>query len=76
MKTFNTNFGTFILNDNILSMNGSDKTVNIKEPESLNESRLFDIWNVIWNDSVEEKSIDELHKIVSGMQAINPKAFV
>ena len=75
MKTFNTEFGTFFLNDNTLSMRGKDKVVRIKNPESIDTSRLFNIWNVIWNDSTEKNSIYELHKIILGMKAIDPHCF-
>ena len=75
MKTFNTNFGTFILNDNILSMEGSNKTIEIESPDSLSESRLKQIYNVIWNDDVADNPIDELGKIAYGLQAIIPESF-
>ena len=75
IKTFETKYGTFILNGCKLTLSSSKKTITIESPETLNEERLEKIYKVVWDQTVEEESIDELGKIAYGLEAILPQSF-
>ena len=76
MKTFETIYGTFILNDRELRMEDSDKYVEIENPETLDNERLERIYKVIWDDSFDNNSsMDKLGIMAYGLQALFPKSF-
>ena len=76
MKTFETNYGTFTLEDCELKMSGSDKTVIIESPETLDNERLERIYKIIWDDSFDNNSsMSKLGIMAYGLQAILPKSF-
>jgi len=76
MKTFETKYGTFILNDSELRMSGSDKYVDIENPDTLDDERLERIYKVIWDDSFDNNSsMDKLGIMAYGLQALFPKSF-
>ena len=76
MKTFETKYGTFTLEDCKLKMNGSDKAVIIESPETLDNERLERIYKVIWDDSFDNNSsMDKLGIMAYGLQALFPKSF-
>ena len=76
MKTFETEYGTFTLEDCKLKMNGSDKAVIIESPETLDNERLERIYKVIWDDSFDNNSsMDKLGIMAYGLQALFPKSF-
>ena len=76
MKTFETEYGTFTLEDCKLKMKGSDKAVIIESPETLDNERLERIYKVIWDDSFDNNSsMDKLGIMAYGLQALFPKSF-
>ncbi|MBR4789518.1 MAG: hypothetical protein IK024_01355 [Treponema sp.] len=75
MKNFKTEHGLFILNGCELTLSGSEKSIKIENPETLDKERLEKIYKVVWDKTTEKNSIDELGKIAYGLEAILPQSF-
>ena len=75
VKSFENKYGLFILDGCKLTLIGSNKSIEIESPETLDEERLTKIYKVVWDDSTEENVIDELGKVAYGLQAILPQSF-
>jgi len=75
-KTFETNYGLFILNGCELTLSGSGKFITIENPDTLDEKRLEKIYWVFFDGNFDENSPKEkLSIIANGLQAILPKSF-
>jgi hypothetical protein len=74
-KVFETEHGLFILNGCELTLSGTGKFITIEDPETLDKERLEKIYKVVWDETVEENSVDELGKIAYGLKAILPQSF-